>query len=172
MTDVETIRNAFERGAKAVMARPAIGQKTYVTKVHVRDGLTSEIQERAWKLTADLMKKAGGNEAGPTPGTFARAALGSCLAMSYVMWAANLDVPIARLEVEVYAHTDLRGMYGVAGIPAGYSDVRYVVSIESSAPKAAIMQVLDRAEAHSPYLDVFKRPQNLHRQVRLSGTKE
>lgn len=92
--------------------------------------------------------------------------------MSYVMWAAKLGVPIAKLEVDVYADTDLRGMYGVDGIPAGYSEVRYIVSIESPAPKAAILQVLDRAEAHSPYLDVFKRPQNLHRQVRLFGTKE
>lgn len=172
MTDVDTLRKAFERGARAVVSRPASGHKTYATRVKVRDGLTCEIEDGPWKLTADLMKKAGGNEAGPTPGALARAALGSCLAMCYVMWAAKMNVPIAHLEVEIYADTDLRGMYGVEDIPAGYSEVRYVVSVQSSAAKEMILQVLDKAEAHSPYFDVFTRKQNLQRQVRLFGAEE
>ena len=131
MTDNAAIRSAFERNAQIVTTRPAVAQKTYVTRVHIRDGLTCDIEEGPWTLTADLSATAGGNAAGPTPGTLARAALGSCLAMSYVMWAAQLNVPLHQVAVEVQADTDLRGMYGVDDIPAGYSAVRYVVSVQS-----------------------------------------
>jgi uncharacterized OsmC-like protein len=167
MTDHAAIRSAFERNAWIVTTRPAVAQKTYVTRVHIRDGLTCDIEEGPWTLTADLSTTAGGNAAGPTPGTFARAALGSCLAMSYVMWAAQLDVPLHEIAVEVQADTDLRGMYGVDDIPAGYSAVRYVVSVRSPASQEAILRVLDTAEAHSPYVDVFRRPQVLQRQLHI-----
>jgi uncharacterized OsmC-like protein len=168
ITDNAAIRRAFERNARIVTTRPAVAQKTYVTRVHIRDGLTCDIEEGPWTLTADLSTIAGGNAAGPTPGTLARAALGSCLAMSYVMWAAQLNVPLHQIAVEVQADTDLRGMYGVDDIPAGYSAIRYVVSVRSPASHEAILRVLDIAEAHSPYVDVFRRPQVLQRQLHLS----
>jgi uncharacterized OsmC-like protein len=87
--------------------------------------------------------------------------------MSYVMWAAQLDVPLHEIAVEVQADTDLRGMYGVDDIPAGYSAVRYVVSVRSPASQEAILRVLDTAEDHSPYVDVFRRPQVLQRQLHI-----
>lgn len=170
--DEATMRSAFERNVQVLTARPAVGRKTDVTRVRVRDGLTCEIEDGPWKLTADLAPKCGGNGAGPTPGTFGRAALGSCLAMSYVMWAAALGVPVHHVEVEVQAASDVRGMYGVGEAPAGYTQVCYTVSVDSPAPPAEIVRVLDTAEAHSPYFDVFRRPQPLQRQVRLHRVED
>ena len=92
--------------------------------------------------------------------------------MSYVMWAAKLNVPLHQVAVEVQADTDLRGMYGVDDIPAGYSAVRYVVSVQSPAPPEAILRVLDIAEAHSPYVDVFRRPQVLQRHLHIAAAQE
>src|SRR5262245_47591723 len=172
MTDNAAMRSAFERNAEIVTTRPAVAQKTYVTRVHIRDGLTCDIEEGPWTLTADLSTTAGGNAAGPTPGTLARAALGSCLAMSYVMWAAQLNVPLHQIAVEVQADTDLRGMYGADDIPAGYSAVRYIVSVRSPAAPEAIHHVLDIAEAQRPYVDVFRRPQGLQRQRHSTAEKE
>lgn len=119
LTDQAALRQPFERKAKLVRTRPAVAQKTYVPRVHIRDGLTCDIEEGPWTLTADLSPTASGNAAGPTPGTLARAALGSCLAMRYVMWAAQLTVPLPHIAVEVQADTDLRGLYGVDTLPAG-----------------------------------------------------
>ena len=172
MTDMEHIKTAFERNVQTLTLRPSIGQKTYVTKVRVHNGLTCEIEDGPWRLTADLAQKCGGNEAGPTPGTFGRAALGSCLAMSYVMWAAKLGVALSRIEIDVQADADARGMYGVDEVPAGYTAVRYIVSLASPAPHEDIMRLLDTAEAHSPYLDVFRRQQALRRIVHISRGEE
>jgi uncharacterized OsmC-like protein len=168
MADSATIRAAFQRSVQILTRRPALGRKTDVTRVRLHDGLTCEIEDGDWKLTADLATKSGGNGLGPTPGVFGRAALGSCLAMCYVMWAAELGVPLTEVEVEVQADSDARGMYGVAHTPPGYQELRYIVSVTSPAAEADIMRILDTAEAHSPYLSVFRQPQNVKREVRIN----
>lgn len=168
MADRGTIQAAFQRSVQILTRRPALGQKTDVTRVRIHDGLTCEIEDGEWKLTADLATKSGGNGRGPTPGVFGRAAFGSCLAMCYVMWAAELGVPLTGVEVEVQVDSDVRGMYGVDHTPPGYQEIRYVVSVTSPASHADIIRVLDMAEAHSPYVSVFRQPQNVKREVRIN----
>ena len=68
-------------------------------------------------------------------------ALGSCLAMGYVRWAAQLGVPLASVDVEVQADYDARGEYGVSDEPPGYSEVRYCVRVESEAPEADVLRL-------------------------------
>ncbi len=167
--DSQKIRRAFERNAKALTLKPTRGQGTAVTKVRVREGLTCDITEGPWKLTADLSEKSGGNGAGPNPGALGRAALGSCLAMTYVMWAAKYGVPLSALEVEVQADYDSRGTHGIGGVSPGYQEVRYLVTIESDAPEADILRLLDEADRHTTYLDVFRNPQNVRREVRIQA---
>lgn len=172
MGSMDGIRAACERTTSALTARPALGQQTFVTRVLVRDGLTCDIEEGPWHLTADLPRQLGGQAAGPTPGTFGRAALGSCLAMCYVMWAAMLGVPLTNVAVEVHADADTRGLLGFEEVPAGYTDVRYVVSLTSPAPTEDIIRILDTAEGHSPYMDVFRRPHAPRRIVHITTTEE
>jgi uncharacterized OsmC-like protein len=140
---------------------------TAVTKVRTRDGLTCDIEEGAWRMTADMNPKWGGNGEGPTPGTFGRGALGSCLAIGYTMWAAKLGVPISNIEVEVQADYDTRGMCGITEVPAGYSEVRYLVTITSTAPQEDVLQVLDTADAYSSYFDIFARALTMKKRIKF-----
>lgn len=165
--DRDAIRTALERKRKALSLRPSIGQGTAVTTVRVREDFTCDVEDGAWRLTADLSEKSGGQAAGPDPGVLGRAALGSCLAICYVRWAAWLDVPITRLDVEVQADYDARGEYAVADIPPGYTEVRYRVTVASEASEAEIRHLLETAEARTPWLDVYRRPQRLHRELHL-----
>jgi len=93
------IRTALERNVKAVALRPSVGQGTAVTRVRLREGLACDVNEGPWTLTAGMTEKYGGTNAGPNPGVLGRAALGSCLALGYGMWAARLGVPITSLDV-------------------------------------------------------------------------
>src|SRR5262245_42135009 len=144
MNDIKT---AMERNAKAVSLRPAIGQGTAVTRVTLRDGLACDIVEGPWRLVAGMGDKYGGTAAGPTPGVLGRAALGSCLALGYAMWAARLEVPLDSLEVEVQADYDARGELGVSDdVRPGYSAVRYIVTVASPADEADVRRLLETAE--------------------------
>lgn len=153
----EGIRTAFERNAKAVGLRPSIGRGTAVTRVRLRDGLTCEIEDGPWSLTADMSEKYGGRRAGPDPGVFGRAGLGSCLAAGYAMWAARLGVPLDELTVEIQADYDARGELGVDdSVSPAYGEVRVLVDVRSPAPEADVAAALAEAERHSPWLHVFR----------------
>ena len=164
---MEKIKSAFERNAKALTREPSLGRATGSSKVRIRSGLVCDIEEGRWRLTADMPEGAGGTATAPTPGVYGRAALGSCLAMGYTMYAAKLGVPIDALEIEVHADYDDGGLFGIGNASPGYSEVRYVVTVESSAPEADVLRVLDEADAHSPYLHVFRCAQKCTRDVRL-----
>jgi uncharacterized OsmC-like protein len=169
MERTEQIRETFERNAKAMALRPSLGQGTAVTRVKRRDGLTMDVEDGNWKLIVDMSQKSGGDGRGPDPGVYGRTALGSCLAITYTLWGAKLGVEFSRLEVEVQADYDSGGYHGVSKSPPGYGQVRYTVTVESEAPEAAVMQVLDMADAHCAYLDIFRRPMDVRREVRVTA---
>ncbi|HEY5814332.1 MAG TPA: OsmC family protein [Terrimicrobiaceae bacterium] len=164
----DKLKIVLERNAQALQLRPAIGKGTGKTTVRLRPGLKCEIEDGPWKLIAGASENSGGTAAGPDPGTFGRGALGSCLAMNYANWAAKLDVPIESIEVEVEGDYDVRGFYGLADLPPGYLEVRYRVKISSNEPEERVRKVLDEADAHCPWFDIFRRPQNLKRIVELA----
>lgn len=166
---MDAIRNTFERNAKALALRPGLGRGTAVTSVTLREGLACEVEEGPWRFVTGMSEKSGGKNEGPNPGILGRAALGGCLAIGYAMWAAKSGVPISSLEVVVEADYDSCGTYGVDGVKPGYSEIRYAVHVESPAPEAEIMRVLDEADAHSDFLHVFRHPQNVSRGVRLTA---
>lgn len=171
MADQETIKIKFERNVKAMELRSSVGRGTAVTRARLKEGLTCEIEEGQWNLTADMGEKSGGNDRGPNPGVFGRAALASCLTIGYAMWMARRGVPHSSLEVEVQADYDARGDLGVGDVPPGYGEMRYVVNVESDAPEADVQRVLDEADTHSAYLAVFSQPQRLRREVRISAAR-
>src|SRR5271169_2075693 len=106
MKQVEKIKTAVERTIKALTLKPALGKGTGVSKVSITNGLTCEIQEGDWKFKADMPESVGGSNSAPTPGVYGRAALGSCLAIGYMMKAAEMNISIERIEVEVQADYD------------------------------------------------------------------
>ena len=170
MANPETIREIVERNIKMLTMKPTRGFLTCTTRARLTDGLRCEIEEGDLRLAADMPAKAGGDETAPTPGTLGRAALASCLTIGIAMWAVRLNMSITGLEVEVEADFNARGELGMGeDIRPGYEAVRYVVSIDSPAPKRDLLNLLDRAERHSPYLDVFGRPMALSRVLRLNG---
>ncbi len=170
MADPTKIREIIERGAKSLALKPSRGHLTVVTRARLVDGLRCEIEEGSWKLAADMPVNAGGEDTAPTPGMLGRGALASCLAIGISMWAARLGVTLDALEVAVEADFDARGQLGVGDhVRPGYQEVRYQVSIDSPASEEAIGELLETAERHSPYVDVFSHAQTMKRVLRLNG---
>jgi uncharacterized OsmC-like protein len=167
MADPQTLKKAFERNSKALRLRPSVGQKTAVTRVKVRNGTTCEIESGSKRLVVDVGTQQGGNDAGPGPSILERAALGSCLAIGYSTWAAYLEIPVDDIEVIVESDLDARGQFGIGEDPPGFKALRYKVMIQSPAPEEQIREMIERADAHSPVLDDFRRPIPVEREVSI-----
>lgn len=171
MNGDDIIRTALEGKAKAMALRPADGQGTAVSRVRLREALTCDVQEGDWKLVVGMPQSMGGANAGPTPGALGRAAFGTCLAVSYGMWAARLGVSLESVEVDVHADYDARGELGVSSdIRPGYLEIRYVVRIESSAPESDVLRVLDTADRCSTFVDLFANGVPLRREVQIAAS--
>ena len=171
MLETEKIKLAVERSTKALSLKPSLGLGTGVSKTRIKNGLTCEVEEGNWKLVSDMPESIGGNAQGPTPGVYGRAALGSCLAIGYMMMAAKMNIPISLLEVEVQADYDDGALLGTSNVAPGYSEIRYTVNIESDAPEEDVLRMINDADIHSPYLDVFTRGQHCKRDVRIATSK-
>lgn len=168
MSSSRTIKDALERNAKLVAARPSIGQGTAVTRVTLRPCLACEVEDGPWKFSVGMTEKYGGLNNGPNPGVYGRAALGSCLAIGYGMWAARLDIAIRSIIVEVRARYDVRGELAIDdAIRPGYADIVYVVTVATDAPEADVIRLLDTADRHSSWLDDLRNPVLLSREVHI-----
>jgi uncharacterized OsmC-like protein len=167
----EQLRELLERKAKAIELSPATGQATARTTIRLKPGLECEVEEGAWKLAVGMSEKSGGTNAGPNPGVLGRAALGSCLALGYAMWAARFGVPIDALDVEVEADYDSRGELGVRDdVPPGYLQVRYRVTVISPASESEVRRVVDAADKYSPFRDVFARAHDVRRDLIITAS--
>jgi hypothetical protein len=88
------------------------------------------------------------------------------------MWAARLGVPLDALTVEIEVDYDVRGELGVADdVRPGYREVRYVVTVESSASEEDVARLLDTADRYSSYRDIFANGVPLRREVRINATR-
>lgn len=163
------IKVALERNVKAVSLRPSVGQGTAVTKCSMGADLRCSIEEGAWKLNAGMTEKYGGDGSAPNPGVLGRAALASCLAIGYAMWAARLDIPFTALDVEVHADYDVRGeLAAEESVRPGYVAMRYVVTVAAPVSEDRIREWLDTADRYSSWRDNIANPVPLTRELRIT----
>lgn len=170
MKEQDDIKNKFIRTQKALTLKPSLGMGTGISKTRIVNGLSCETREGDWVFKTDMPKQVGGSETASTPGALGRAALGSCLAIGYMLWASKLEVPIDSLEVEIEADYDDGALFDTSNNYPGYLEIRYTVRIKSPASDDDIENLLNMGDKHSPYLDVFSRAQSCVRQVEIIKT--
>jgi uncharacterized OsmC-like protein len=155
---VDDIGSAIERLEAAVARRPGFGVGTSHSVTTLGDGLQCSTVEGAWTIESDLLPALGGGGSAPTPNVMLRAALGSCMAMTYRLRAARRGVELTSVRVSVEADSALAGMLLCdAAAPPGYTEVRYHVEVESPDDPARVLAILDEGDRLSPLLDVFSR---------------
>ena len=148
MTSAARIKALVEETARAYASDPSLAAGGGRTRVRRTAGLACEIEDGAWRFISDVPEGAGGANEGPDPGVLIRGALGACLTMDIVTWAARYEVEMTAVEVEVESVMDARGNYGVdETVPPGYQAVNCRVTIESPAPEAAVCRVVETLPA-------------------------
>lgn len=171
MSNADQIKTTMERSIKAITRRPAVGKGSQVMTVAMDGKGCCRVADGDEEIVIDLSPEYGGGGTTATPGFLVRAALGACLAQGYHIQAACLGVPLDRLSVELHSAYDMRGNFGIDdSVPRSYTAFRYVVTIESPAPRAAVEAVIERSDALDFVRDVFARAIPLERELRISQT--
>jgi uncharacterized OsmC-like protein len=165
---MNTIATAIDRLESVLDRRADFGHSTSQSVTTLVDGLRCSTEEGSWTLESDLGETLGGTGSAPSPGVLVRAALGSCLVMMYQLRAAKHGVELTSIRVLVETDSEIAGMLlRETASPPGYSEIRYQVDVESPAPRADVLRVIDEGDRLSPLLDVFMRTNSLQRTISI-----
>lgn len=124
-----------------------------------RGGFESQVRIRDFTLTIDQPKGFEGGNKGPKPSEVLLAALASCQEITWRLYADALGIRLDGVKVELTGTQDLRGFLDVAdGVPAGFTEIRGEVTIDSPATEEEVQRLREVVDAHCPVLDDLRRP--------------
>jgi uncharacterized OsmC-like protein len=140
-------------------ANPDHGLAVFAADSRQVEGLRSETKIRQFSVTVDEPPSLGGTDTGPNPVEFVLAALATCQEITYRAYATALGIPLESVSVKLEGSLDLRGFFAVKDdVRAGFSEVRGVVNLKSSASTAELAKLKEVVDAHCPVLDILRAP--------------
>lgn len=159
-----------------VRENPALGKFTVKltstwqrgTKVLVTIGPMHALGEnqfprtRRFFITTDDPEPLGGVDSAPTPAETLLAALAGCVTSATATNAALFGIPIDGLDIDMEADLDMRGLLGHdKSVRNGFSDIRYTVTIQSSAPEEKVRRCKETIDRKSAVRDTLANPVNI-----------
>src|SRR5512143_2956029 len=104
--------------------------KPKVTSRHVRN-LYTESMAREHLVKSDYGEAAGGDNQAPNPIELLLAAIAACIEASFYEFAVHEGFTITKVTVDVEGTLDLRGLFMLDNVAAGFKDLQYTMNIES-----------------------------------------
>ena len=155
----EKVKKAIEGLAAAIWERPDRARASFrATTVSEVDGFSTRSSVRRFTVPLDEPGELAGEDTGPNPVEAVLAALGSCQAIVYRAYASSLGLRLDRVEVEAEGDLDLRGLLGLASVPAGFQRIRARTRVVSPEPPERIRELARLVETHCPVLDTLRLP--------------
>jgi uncharacterized OsmC-like protein len=150
---------AGESGPMALAAQVRAEGRSGIRRIRIRD----------FQVISDSEANFAGCDLGPSSPELQLGVLGSCLTHTFLIQAATLGVPLDSLELEVTGIMDPRaGSPGFEDVPIHPHEIRYAVSIASSAAPVEIGALREAVERNCPILNLLRQPQAIAGEVRLT----
>jgi len=165
-----------ERNLKEIVARrieffrkkpEAAIYKPKVTSRHIKN-LYTESMAREHLVKSDYGEAAGGDNQAPNPIELLLAAVAACIEAAFYEFAVHEGFTINALTVEVEGTLDLRGLFMMDDVSAGFTDLRYTFNIESPDDETRIRELAEKVIAHCPVVDSLKKPTQVSGQITIS----
>ena len=141
----------FSRKPESAMYRPRVSSR------HIRD-LYTETGVREHLVKSDYAEAAGGGNQAPNPIELLLTAFAACVEAAFSEFALHEGLTINALSCDVEGMLDLRGLFMIDGVPAGFKDLRFVLRIESPDDEARLRVLAEKVIAHCPVVDSLRKP--------------
>ncbi len=156
--------------AKATDAGPHTLQAS--VRAEGRSGVR-RIRIRNFQIISDSGPDLAGYDLGPSSPELQLGVLGSCLTHVFLIHAAQRNVPLDSLEVEVAGQMDPRaGQPGYEHIPTYLHNISYTVFITSPASQEEITTLHQAVEHACPILNLLINPQQIRGTIAHSAQAE
>ena len=161
---------------KLVREQPAMGKLQFKAKSTWQRGTKSQVSVSAWTagghgmapaprrftVIVDEPPELGGVDSAPNPIETLLSALAGCVTAGIATNAQMFGVPVDAIDIELEADVDGRGMLGHdKSVRNGVTDIRYTVTIASSAPEDKVRRCKETIDRKSPVRDTLANPVNI-----------
>jgi uncharacterized OsmC-like protein len=176
---MSTLREYLGQKRAALLARreaaKANGQAPHKLQAKVtaegRSGVR-RIRIRDFQILSDSPPDFAGYNLGPSSPELQLGVLGSCLTHIFLIQAADHQVPLDSLEVEVTAELDPRaGQVGYEQVPIYPHNISYTAHITSPASQEEITALHEAVERVCPILNLLVNPQQISGRIELTNSE-
>jgi uncharacterized OsmC-like protein len=161
MTTSSHIGRSLEIARNYLAEHPEEARYTdFAASAVVEDGLRCRVDGPGGAtIYTDMTAGVGGGATAPSPGWYTRAGHASCEATLIKMRAAELGIPLQRVEVVVDSESDGRGILAMDDeVPAGPLSSRTRVRITAEGVDPQVLhQLVEWADRYSPISDAIRR---------------
>lgn len=163
----------------AVLARNAAIEAGTAQPAHLKAHVRAEgrsgvrrLRIRDHQVISDSPPDFAGYNLGPSSPELQLGVLGTCVTHIFLIHAAERNVPLESLEVEVTGIIDPRaGKPGHEHTPIWPHEIGYTVHIDSPASRADIDALFEAVERNCPILNLLRNPQTIRAEVKLVNSK-
>lgn len=153
----EALIDAGNAGPVALQARVSAEGRSGVRRIRIRDH----------QVISDSPPDFAGYNLGPSSPELQLGVLGSCVTHIFLIQAAQRQVPVDSLEVEVTGKIDPRGgRPGYENIPIYPHDIGYTVHLTSTANAEQVQALFEAVEQTCPILNLLKNPQQIKAEIK------
>jgi uncharacterized OsmC-like protein len=129
------------------------------------------IRIRDFQLLSDATPALAGYNLGPGAAEMQMGVLGACLTHLVLIVAADMEIPLDAVDVDVWADQDAESKVpGYDHVPGVPHDIGYTLRIASPASAGTIATLHQAVEAVCPVLNLLANPQTITGTVELNGT--
>lgn len=154
---------------EAFRAEPHRAALTLRVTSDVTRGVRCEAPIRQHALVVDEPLSLGGTDEGASPVELVLASLGTCQAITYRVWAAQLGIALDSIRVETEGDIDLRRFFGLDDeVRPGFRAVSIRVIVEGPEPPARYRELADAVDRHCPVLDLVQNPVPVERTLTVA----
>lgn len=165
-------RDAQLRAISIYARRPDQAQVMHCGIAEIRNGLTCTYEQDGHRVTIDMPTAIGGDNQGPSPGYFGRAAICGCLAIGIKMMATREDLRIDKVQVELEQNWDNRGVLAVDGASPTPLATRITIAISSPEQRDRVNDLIVRALTRDPWFLAFRDAQPVTMKVSINEALE
>jgi len=141
----------FKKKPETAIYRPRVSSR------HIKD-LYTETTVREHLVKADYPVPAGGGNQAPNPIELLLASFAACIESAFYEFAVHEGVAVNSISAEIEGTLDLRGLFMVDDIQAGFKDLTYHLIVDSPDDEGKIRDLAERVIAHCPVVDSLVKP--------------
>lgn len=144
---------------QAVQDDAANGRLTLGATGANADGVACHAEMRQHALAIDEPFALGGTDTGPNPVEVVLAALGTCQAITYRIWAGLLGIQLDEVRFETEGDIDIAGLLGLReGVRPGFGQIRHRVILIGPETEDRYRELMMAVDEHCPVLDIVANP--------------